>query len=95
MLENAQKQLTADHGTARRIFSRGELGADLDSLDKKLDDFGARFRVTTPSCRSACPLTLAQTNRLVDIQVKQVKVAADVTKILDTVSVLENWFVES
>lgn len=49
MLEESQKLLTVDHGRFIRIINRGELGTELDWLDKKLDLFGDIFRV-----RSSC-----------------------------------------
>ncbi|KAJ7274627.1 ankyrin repeat-containing domain protein [Mycena rebaudengoi] len=77
LLENAQRLLSAEHKKFVRVLKRDELGAELDALDKQIDLFGARFR----------------TNRLVDLQFTQDKVAEDVTKVLDTVvqRELEDW----
>ncbi|KAJ7274632.1 ankyrin repeat-containing domain protein [Mycena rebaudengoi] len=77
LLENAQRLLSVEHKKIVRILKGDELGAELDALDKQIDLFGARFR----------------TNRLVDLQFTQDKVAEDVTKVLDTVvqRELEDW----
>ncbi|KAJ7256360.1 ankyrin repeat-containing domain protein [Mycena rebaudengoi] len=77
LLENAQRLLSVEHKKFVRILKRDELGTELDTLDKQIDLFGARFR----------------TNRLVDLQFTQGKVAEDVTKVLDTVvqDKLEKW----
>ncbi|KAJ7274616.1 ankyrin repeat-containing domain protein [Mycena rebaudengoi] len=77
LLENAQRLLSAEHKKFVRVLKRDELGAELDALDKQIDLFGARFR----------------TNRLVNLQFTQDKVAEDVTKVLDTVvqRELEDW----
>jgi hypothetical protein len=45
LLQNAQELLTVGHSKLVRVVKRGELGGELDSLDQKLDFFGARFRV--------------------------------------------------
>ncbi|KAJ7274605.1 ankyrin repeat-containing domain protein [Mycena rebaudengoi] len=77
LLENAQRLLSVEHKKFVRVLKRDELGAELDALDKQIDLFGARFR----------------TNRLVDLQFTQDKVAEDVTKVLDAVvqRELEDW----
>ncbi|KAJ7091786.1 ankyrin repeat-containing domain protein [Mycena epipterygia] len=77
LLENAQRLLSVEHKKVVRIIKRDELRAELDALDKQLDLFGTRFR----------------TNRLVDLQFTQGKVAEDATKVLDTVveEKLEKW----
>ncbi|KAJ7071594.1 ankyrin repeat-containing domain protein [Mycena amicta] len=69
LLEEARKLTIAsdEHGRFIRILKREELGGELDSLDKKLDFFGTRFR----------------SNRLVDIQIEQKQVGDNVASILD------------
>ncbi|KAJ7274600.1 hypothetical protein C8J57DRAFT_1714452 [Mycena rebaudengoi] len=77
LLENAQRLLSVEHKKFVHVLKRDELGVELDTLDKQIDLFGARFR----------------TNRLVDLQFTQDKVAEDVTQVLDTVvqDKLEKW----
>ncbi|KAJ7256364.1 ankyrin repeat-containing domain protein [Mycena rebaudengoi] len=77
LLENAQRLLSVEHKKFVRVLKRDELSAELDALDKQIDLFGARFR----------------TNRLVDLQFTQDKVAEDVAEVLDTVvqDKLEKW----
>ncbi|KAJ7692540.1 ankyrin repeat-containing domain protein [Mycena rosella] len=69
LLEEARNLTIASdqRGGFSRIFKREELGDELDSLDKKLDFFGTRFR----------------NNRLVDIQIEQSKVGNNVVTLLD------------
>ncbi|KAJ7261419.1 ankyrin repeat-containing domain protein [Mycena rebaudengoi] len=77
LLKHAQRLLSVEHKKFVRMLKQDGLGAELDALDKQLDLFGTRFR----------------SNRLVDLQLAQAKVAATVTQVLNTVTEdqLEKW----
>jgi hypothetical protein len=86
LLEEARNLTIASdqRGGFSRIFKREELGGELDSLDKKLDFFGSRFRVAIRRVQRLYVLTMPiQNNRLVDIQIEQSKVGNNVVTLLD------------